>query len=99
MEVRVGTEWEFTNPTEEQTRCLIVEWYFEMLNVTVSLLPLNDYRRIRAHAEECLDRVIPAHLWVLHGLRFILHPSPSQATEKAIKGPEDQDVNQVNQDD
>jgi hypothetical protein len=58
MEVRVGTEWKFTNPTGEHTRCLIVEWYFEILIVTVSLPPLNDYRRIRAHAEECLDRVV-----------------------------------------
>ena len=40
-------------PPDEQTCLLIAHWFFEMLDMTVSL---NDGRCIWAHATECLEK-------------------------------------------
>ena len=54
MEVWKLSEWEFENPTYELSCCLTVDWYFEMLGMTVFL---NDHRCILAHATEYLKSV------------------------------------------
>ena len=78
-------EWEFTDfdPSDEQTSPLMVDWYFETLDVTLSL---NDHRCIRQYAQEFFDG--SAGLGAsgpmearLFGLRMVLHPSPSASPD------------------
>jgi hypothetical protein len=44
-----GSEWEFMNPPDEETCCLMVDWYFDTLDITGGLC-LNDHRCIWNHA-------------------------------------------------
>jgi hypothetical protein len=80
-EIWVGSEWEFTNPPDEATCCLMVDWYFETLDITDGL-SLNDHRCIRDHAQEFLESITNLHYPSaqmearLYGLRLTINPPP-----------------------
>jgi hypothetical protein len=78
-------------PPDEQTCLLIAHWFFEMLDMTVSL---NDGRCIWAHATECLEKrqqigppCAPMEAR-LYGLRILINASSPSVMEKPIEGPD-----------